>query len=505
MTLLEKRSPLQFLIVAAVKEIVRWPYISLSIAAHAALVALLYYHGTYQLELRKQEAEVASNQRAISLGSTAKRLQDLKVIKELLEKSADRVDDQPEPSQPRLAPPETPGEMLQQARQLSESINMIDKKIEAEELKEMIGEPEPAADEPPSIAKSDAIDAEAIEARETQALDPNDQITPDNPPPQIDAKANNGQADNGEPDANLADDRADATVTLERAASQVAALEAKARMTLAKHQRRWEARANGVQIQGSKLGTGDQLSRGNIGTLSAKGKKSQTSVRAEIADFLGADDRIREIAHSKTYSGPYLDMYALGGEIPPLDPTSLVRGRGRMFGAGGEYANRVYLNTWYIIGPFPGRHMDGLFDNPSYPPEKAVLLDAMYYGKDNRLLKWRYVTAQSYPLVPPDQVEDSVYYGYTEVSVDQACDLTAWIGADDDVQVYLNDQLVWVGGNVRKRSYFDAVFTSGTTYQRDYNRTEGTRVLHFNKGRNKLLFKLSNGPNRSYFSMVLTR
>jgi hypothetical protein len=490
MKLLEQRSPLQFLIVAAVKEIVRRPYISLSIAAHAALLALLYYHGNYQLELRKQEAEVASNQRAISLGSTAKRLQDLQIIKELLEKSADRVNDQPEPSQPPLAPPETPREMLQQAHQLSEAINLIDKKIEAEELKKMIGEPKPAADETPPIAKSD---------------DPNDQTTQDDPRPQLDTKANNGQADTGEPDANLADDRAVATITIERAASEVAALEAKARMTLAKHQRRREAKANGVPVQGSKLGTGDQLSVGNIGTLSAKGKKSQTSVHAEIAGFLGADDRIREIAHSKTYSGPYLDMYALGGEIPPLDPASLVRGRGRVFGAGGEYANRVYLNTWYIIGPFPGRHMDGLFDNPSYPPEKAVLLDAMYYGKDNRLLKWRYVTAQSYPLVPPDQVEDSVHYGYTEVSVDQACDLTAWIGADDDVQVYLNDQLVWVGGNVRKRSYFDAVFTSGTTYQRDYNRTEGTRVLHFNKGRNKLFFKLSNGPNRSYFSMVLTR
>jgi hypothetical protein len=505
MKLREQRSPLQFLIVAAVKEIVRQPYISLSIAAHAALVALLYYHGNYQLELRKQEAEAASNQRAISLGSTAKRLQDLQVIKELLEKSADGGNDQPEPSRPLLAPPETPREMLQQARQLSEAIDMIDKKIEAEELKKMIGEPKPVEDVPPSIAKSDVLDAEAIEARETQTLDPNDQTTPDNATPALDANANNRQADTGEADAKLADDRAEAIITLDRAAGEVAALEAKARMTLAKHQRRREAKANGVQVQGGKLGTGDQLSGGNIGALSAKRKKSQTSVRAEIAEFLGADDRIREIAHSKTYSGPYLDMYAFGGEIPPLDPTSLVRGRGRMFGAGGEYANRVYLNTWYIIGPFPGRHMDGLFDNPSYPPEKAVLLDAMYYGKDNRLLKWRYVTAQSYPLVPPDQVEDSVYYGYTEVSVDQACDLTAWIGADDDVQVYFNDQLVWVGGNVRKRSYFDAVFTSGTTHQRDYNRTEGTRVLHFNKGRNKLFFKLSNGPNRSYFSIVLTQ
>jgi hypothetical protein len=134
-----------------------------------------------------------------------------------------------------------------------------------------------------------------------------------------------------------------------------------------------------------------------------------------------------------------------------------------------------------------------------------VLLDAVYYGKDQRLLEWRYVTAHSYPLVPPESVEDSVYYGFTEVFVDEACDLIAWIGADDDVQIYLNDRKVWEGGNVNKQSYFDAVFNTRNTYIRDYNRTEDKRVLHFNKGRNKIFFKLSNGPNDAYLSLVLTR
>ena len=176
-----------------------------------------------------------------------------------------------------------------------------------------------------------------------------------------------------------------------------------------------------------------------------------------------------------------------------------------MLGAGGEYANRIYLNSWYIIGPFAGRNGGGMFDNPVYPPEKAVLLDAVYYGKDKRLLKWRYLTSSSYPLVPPDAVEDAVYYGYTEVVVDQASDLTAWIGADDDVQIYLNDHLVWKGGNVGKQTYFDQIFNNGGSHLSDYNRSEGKRVLHFNKGRNKLFFKLSNGPNSAFLSMVLTR
>jgi hypothetical protein len=72
------------------------------------------------------------------------------------------------------------------------------------------------------------------------------------------------------------------------------------------------------------------------------------------------------------------------------------------------------------------------------------------------------------------------------------------------VQIHLNDRLVWKGGNVNKGAYFEAVYNQDQGYVRDYNRTEGRRVLHFNKGRNKLFFKLSNGPNGAYLSMVLT-
>ena len=169
-----------------------------------------------------------------------------------------------------------------------------------------------------------------------------------------------------------------------------------------------------------------------------------------------------------------------------------------MFGAGGEFANRVYLNTWYIIGPFPGRHGGDLFDNPSYPPEKAVLLDAVYYGKDQRLLQWRYVTAQQLSARSTRPVEDSVYYGYTEVFVDQACDLIAWIGADDDVQIYLNDQH-GVGGRQRQQA---AVLRCRVQHPQYLSARlqphRGQARPAFQQGRNKIFFKLSNGPNDPY-------
>ena len=470
MTLQVRRSLPRFLVESAITLLVRRPYLSLSVAAHAVLLTLLYYFGSHELELREQEAEVASSLRATSEASTVKRLQDLRTIKQLMERSADRVDTAPEPSAP-LAEPETPQEMVERARELSKEIDALDKENQAEELAELIGVPEP----PPEAAEPDT-------------------------PRKLEAKANGEQIDADK--ASEAGDNTQAAITAEMAAREVAALEASARKMLARRQQRLEAKANGVQVEGQKPGSGEQRANGKSAAR-ANGDGSGESVRAAIADFIGTGERIDPRMRSTSYAG--VGFFAYGsGRIPPVDSMNLVRGRGRMLGAGGEYANRVYLNSWYIIGPFAGRHGADLFDNPSYPPEEAVLLDAVYYGKDNRLLKWRYVTAQSYPLVPPDSVEDSVYYGYTEVFVDEECDLTAWIGVDDDVQIYLNDRMVWRGGNIDKQWYFDAVFRSGTTYLRDYNRTEDTRVLHFNKGRNKVFFKLSNGPNYPFLSMVLT-
>ncbi len=110
-----------------------------------------------------------------------------------------------------------------------------------------------------------------------------------------------------------------------------------------------------------------------------------------------------------------------------------------------------------------------------------------------------------YPLIPPVSAEDAVYYGYTELMIDADQDLSIWVGADDDAQLRLNDRLVWEGGNVNKGSFFGQFYETRNTYVRDYDLSEGKRVVHFRKGRNKLFFKLSNGPTRVFFSLVLTK
>jgi hypothetical protein len=466
-----QRDPLVRLAVAIGRQLARRPYLTASVALHAVVLGLLYAFGSYQLALSQQAAdavEVASSLRATHEANTTKRLQDLQTIKELLEKFAGREEARPEPGGAAEAPPQTPQEALERARELAREIDALDKDIRAEELARLTGKPPAQASDTasaPAAAESlpQPIGDAASEASGARV-----------------AVASPGGA------------AASAPVTAEAAAGEVAALESKARATLAKRLKRLEAKANGVQVEAGGPGRGK----------AAGGAQGPEDVRARITDFIGAASERPQ--KSTRYDGTnYFDRGV--ARIPAVDASGLVLGKGRMFGKGGEYANRVYLNSWYVIGPFDGQHGEGMFDNPPHPPETAVLLDAVYYGKDQRVLRWHYVTAQSYPLIVTNNIEDSVYYGYTEVSVDEDCDLTAWIGADDDVQVTLNDRMVWKGGNVNKGAYFEAVYNQDRGYLRDYNRTEGKRVLHFNKGRNKLFFKLSNGPNGAYLSMVLTR
>jgi hypothetical protein len=439
---------------------VRHPFLSLSLITHVALLALLYFYGGYQSEIR-EEAEVASSLRATTVASASKRLENLQTIKQLLEKTADVPQVKPSPTSDRAEPPRTLEDVLKRARDISQAIDAIDREIQERELADLLDDR--------SQPKTAELELEA---------------TPHSPEdePRVADKNTTARPDDTDSQAALTDVAAE---------NEVAQLEAKARDVLVRRQQRLEAKENGIQIDGAKSGSSEQDADGDASML------------AEIGTFIGVESdepSIRSTAYplERFFEGEKKD-------IPDVDDGSLVLGRGRLFGEGGQYANRIYLNSWYIIGPFPGNHGNGLFDNPSYPPEKAVLLDAVYLGKDNRLLKWRYVSAHSYPLTPPDFSEDSVYYGYTEISVAEECHLTAWIGADDDVQVYLNDQLVWKGGNVQKMPFFRTIYQTYNTHLRDYNRTEGKQVLHFKKGRNTVFFKYSNGKSGGFLSIVLTR
>jgi hypothetical protein len=184
-----------------------------------------------------------------------------------------------------------------------------------------------------------------------------------------------------------------------------------------------------------------------------------------------------------------------------IKPGPLLLGAGNTLGAGGVLASRVYVDRWYLIGPFQAANASSL--HKVYPPEQWVDLDGVYQGKGQRVLRWQYVSSASYPLIPQDYAEQAIYFGYTEITSDR--DRAVWmaLGADDDAKLWVNDRLVWTSGNQRKPWYTGGGVQSLTQDIQARNLVEERRLVRLRKGRNTLLFKLYNNPLDVFFSLVV--
>jgi len=148
---------------------------------------------------------------------------------------------------------------------------------------------------------------------------------------------------------------------------------------------------------------------GTGGPVQGKGSGVQlSSALGRMTEFSNSD-MPEEATKAYTEWGSH-DFFGRGdGRIPLVDPRTMAKGAGTLLGPGGEYANRVYVNRWYLIGPFEGKHGERLFSNYSHPPEQGVVLDAAYRGKDGQLLRWEYTNTARYPLCVASPAEDAVY------------------------------------------------------------------------------------------------
>jgi hypothetical protein len=441
----------------------RYPFLSLSLVAHAALLGVLYMvvvrveKDQQRIQRSREQPSVEAGERLMERARLEKRVHDMARIKSQLESgAADKDDDVQFSAQPR-----TPEELLKEARELSRKIDEIERDARAEQLAKLL-----------HIPKQKALEkvAQARKPEEPAGAEP---VKP------VDA------------------------------AAKIEQLEAKARDALARRGRQLAQQQDGVRVAARELHSGSaarqgapgrQLGSGRPGSGSPGGM-SISSVFRTIDAFMHSDRAGRGI-EGNIVAGNHDDVDQTIVRIPEVSAGARVKGTGRIIGPGGPYADRVYVNRWYLIGPFDRKHGDAWL-TPD-PPEQAVVLDAAYRGKDGRLLKWEYVDSANYPLVPPRPAEEAVYYGYTELMVDKEQDLTIWVGARDDAQLWLNDKLVWRGRNVAKGPFYREVNDTNNTHGRDYNFSEGKRVVHLRQGRNKLFFKLSNGVGSLFFSLVLT-
>lgn len=163
---------------------------------------------------------------------------------------------------------------------------------------------------------------------------------------------------------------------------------------------------------------------------------------------------------------------------------------GRRVIAGGGSADWMFADSWYIIGPFPNPARRNI--NTAFPPESVIDLDATYAGVDDKPLRWRFVQSAT-AMVDPARPRDpqlAVYYAYTELWFDEEMDAWIALASDDFGKVWINGLPVWKSGTVAKAWVIDEAF----------------RKVHFQKGINRVLFRVENCYRGTAFSFsVCTR
>ncbi len=170
---------------------------------------------------------------------------------------------------------------------------------------------------------------------------------------------------------------------------------------------------------------------------------------------------------------------------PPKVERDLKPIPGRKVSAKGLPAKWMYVDSWYVLGPFPNPKR--INRDKKFPPESVVDLDARYVGKGGKVIRWEFVKSPGEQIIPPDNQEYAIYYAYTELWFERPMDLWVAVGSDDKSHLWVEDKPVWVSGSQLK----------------SWQVAEGLRKVHFKKGRNRILYRVENGWMHVAFSLVL--
>lgn len=186
------------------------------------------------------------------------------------------------------------------------------------------------------------------------------------------------------------------------------------------------------------------------------------------------------------YAGPRLNKEMVKAQALP----------GRRFSKSAERKGWLYVNTWYMIGPWENYGRDDFAI--VHPPEISVDFDAVYtdgqvgtgveetdsdplkmIGEEVQLdgiLRWKFMQSESMHNVVPVTTGHSTYYAYTELYFDEATTMLIAIGTDDSGRLWINGKDVWQD--------------TGTSW---YNIDEHIEPFQFRQGWNRILVRLENG------------
>ncbi|CAN5554357.1 hypothetical protein BH09VER1_BH09VER1_38020 [soil metagenome] len=155
---------------------------------------------------------------------------------------------------------------------------------------------------------------------------------------------------------------------------------------------------------------------------------------------------------------------------------------------GGDYgvgSKWMFIDTWWVIGPFPNPERRNI--ETRFPPESVVDLGASYPLEDGTTVSWHFVQNSSPMVRPPLERSYAIYYAYTELWFDEERDLWFATGSDDFSKIWINDLLVWASGMQHK----------------SWRPNEGYRKVHFKQGLNRILLRVENGQAMCAFSFML--
>jgi hypothetical protein len=176
-------------------------------------------------------------------------------------------------------------------------------------------------------------------------------------------------------------------------------------------------------------------------------------------------------------------------ELPKMDYQHLKPLATRhIAGTGTQHADWLFVDSWYVIGPFPNPGRRNL--NTKFPPESIVDLDAVYLGKNDQPIRWKFMQWDNPEIHIPHDLEEApaIYYAFTELIFDQPQDLWIATGSDDKGTMWLNDVLIW-NSNDNLKGWIP---------------NEGYRKVHFIKGRNRVLYRLENAQLNAALSLMIS-
>ncbi len=156
----------------------------------------------------------------------------------------------------------------------------------------------------------------------------------------------------------------------------------------------------------------------------------------------------------------------------------------------------LYLDTWYIVGPWQWRLGDlfGTVHGPEINPGTidfdAEFRDGKFAGQPGhpkQVMEWQFHQSDQIRVGPPDGAYGgSDYYAYTEVFSDKARTMLIAVAVDDAAKLWLNGELIWE----------DPAMSP-------YRMGEAMREIRLQPGTNTIMMRIINGPGQCFWSVLL--